>query len=99
MPESHPHGKNARTDTSVVRYLITDNGPAGSVRDEPDVSFDSTDFDISFVSSKHIPRFIVVAIDKGLDADCGSLAVVGNLLMRDADVIKVFQCLSDYYQA
>ena len=93
MPENHPHGKNARTNTLIVRYIITDSGPAGSVHDEADVSFDSADFDISFVSGKHVPRFIVVVIDKGLDADCCSLAVVGNLLIGDAGVIKVFQCL------
>ena len=93
MPESHAHGKDARADTAVVGYLIADNGTAGSIHDEPDVSFDATDFDIGFISSKDTASFVVVMINKRFDTDSGSLAVVGDLLVGNADVIKVFQGL------
>lgn len=90
MPESHTHGKDG-ADTAVVRYLISDDGTAGSIHDKPDISFDTTDFDIRFISSKNTACFVAVIINKGFDTDGGSLTVVGDLLMGDADVIKVFQ--------
>lgn len=31
-------------------------------------------------------------VNKRLDADGGGLAVVGDLLMRDGNVIKIFEC-------
>lgn len=37
--------------------------------------------------------FLGILIHKGLDADGGGLAVVGDLLVGDADVVKVFQSL------
>ena len=86
MAESHPHSKDAGTDTSAVRDLITDNGTACGIHDKPDIRFDSPDFDIGFVSSKNIACFVAVMIDKGLDTDSSSFAVVGDLLVGDADV-------------
>ena len=65
--------------------LIADNGTAGSIHDEPDVSFDAADFDIGFVSSKDTAGFVVVMINKRFDTDSGSLAVVGDLLVGNAD--------------
>ena len=93
MPESHPHGKDTRTDASIVRDLISDNGTACGIHDEPDVSFDTADFDIGFISSENITCLVIIMIDKGFDADGSRFAIVGDLLMGDADVIKVFECL------
>lgn len=93
MLESHAHGKDAGTDAAVVRYLPADNGTAGSIHDEPDVSFDAADFDIGFISSKDTVGFVAVMINKGFGTDSGSLAVVGDLLVGNADVVKVFQSL------
>ena len=90
MPESNSHGENTRTDTSIVRYLITDNGTADSSHDEPDISFYATDLDIGFVSGKRAIDFVVIIVNKRLNADSGSFAVVGDLLVGNADVIKVF---------
>lgn len=45
--------KDAGTDTAVVRDLIAKDGTGHCIHDEPDVSFDSADFDIGFISSKH----------------------------------------------
>lgn len=93
MTESHPHSKDTGTDTSVIGDLVSDNGAACGIHDKPDIRFDSTDFDIGFVSSKNIASFVVVMIDKGFDADSGCFAIVSDLLMGDADVIKVFKRL------
>ena len=40
MTESHTHGKDAGIDTTIVGYLIANDGTAGSIHDKPDVSFD-----------------------------------------------------------
>ena len=94
MTESHPHSKDTGTNTTVIGDLVSDNGTACNVHDEPDVSFDIVDFDIGFVSSKNIACFVVVMVDKGFDTDCSCFAIISDLLMGDADVIKVFECLS-----
>ena len=80
----------------AVGHLVADDGPGGGVHDEPDVGFDAADFDIGFISGKYFPFFVGVLIDKGLDADGGSLAVVGYLLVGDADVVQVFQGLRGF---
>ena len=95
-PEGHAHGKDARADAAAVGHLVADDGPGGGVHDEPDVGFDAADFDIGFISGKYFPFFVGVLIDKGLDADGGSLAVVGYLLVGDADVVQVFQGLRGF---
>ena len=95
-PEGHAHGKDARADAAAVGHLVADDGPGGGVHDEPDVGFDAADFDVGFISGKYFPFFVGVLIDKGLDADGGSLAVVGYLLVGDADVVQVFQGLRGF---
>lgn len=76
----------------IVRYLVTDNGAAGSVHDEPNIRLHITNFDIGFSSGKYTVCFIAIAIDKRLrfDVDSSCLVVVGSLMIRDVDVIKVF---------
>ena len=93
MPECHPHCKDARTYPAIIRYLITDNGTFGGIHDKPDVSFDTTDFDVCFIGSKYLAGSVIVVVYKGLYADRSSFAVVGNLLVLDADAVYVFQCL------
>lgn len=93
MAKSHPHSKDTGTDTSVVRNLVSDNGAACSIHDKPDIGFDTADFNISFIGSKNITSFVIIMIDKGFDTDSSSFAIVSNLLMGDADVIKVFKRL------
>lgn len=72
--KSHPHGKNAMTDTSVVRNLVTNNGACSSIHDESGVGFDATDFDVSYIGSENIPFFVRVAVNKRLNADSSGLA-------------------------
>ena len=92
-PESHAHGKDAGADAPVVRDLVTDDGTGGGIHDEPDKGFDAAYFDVGFISGKHIPFFVRVLVDKGLDADGGGPAVVSDLLVGDGDVIEVFEGL------
>ncbi len=96
--ESHTHGEDAGADTTVIRYLIADDGTGCGIHDEPDVGLDTTDFYVGFISSEDVPFFVGILINKGLDADGGGLAVVGDLLMGDADVIQVFECLGGFSQ-
>ena len=79
--KSHTHGKDAGTDTTVVRHLIADDGTGGSIHDEPDVGFDATDLDVSFVSSEDITFFVRILIYKWLYTDGSGFAVVGDLLV------------------
>ena len=90
---SHTHGEDAGTNATVVGDLIAKNGTCGCIHDQPDVSFDTTDFYVSFVSSEDVIFFVRILVNKGLNADGGGLAVVGDLLMGDIDVIQVFKSL------
>lgn len=91
--ESHAHGEDAGPNSAVVRDLIADDGASGGIHDKPDISFDSSDFDIGLVSSKDRPFLVRILIYKGFHADCGGFTVVGDLLMRDMDIIQVFESL------
>ncbi len=93
VPECHTHCEDTGACAAVIRHLIADDGACCSVHDEPDVVFDATDFDVCLISREHVPFFVGVLVNKGLDADGGSFTVVGDLLVGDADVVKVFQSL------
>lgn len=79
--ESHPHSEDTGADATVVRYLITDDGTACGIHDEPDIGFNATDFNISFIRGEGSPLFVWILVDKRLNADSGGFAVVGNLLV------------------
>ncbi len=79
MPESHTHYKNTGANTAAGGYLVADDETAGSIHDEPDVSFDATNLDIGFISSKNTSGFVVVIVNKGFDTDSCSLTVVDDL--------------------
>ena len=91
--ERHAHGKDTGTDSTVVRDLIADDGPCGSIHDKPDIGFEAPDLDIGFVSSKDRPFFVRKLVYKGFYADCGGFTIVGDLLMGDIDVVQVFKSL------
>ena len=93
VPESHAHCHDAGANAPVIRDPVTNDGAPDSVHNEPDISLDAPDFDVCFIGGKGTSGMVVVVVHKGLDADCGSLAVVGNLLVGDLDVIQVFECL------
>ena len=97
-PEGHAHGEDAGADAPVVRDLVADDGAGRRIHDEPDVGFEAADFDVGLISGEHIPFFVGILIDEGLDADSGSLAVVGDLLVGDGDVVKVFESLRGFPQ-
>ena len=96
MSECHSHCEDAGTDTTVFRYLITDDGTACSVHDKPDVCFDATNFDVGFIGSQYSAGFVIIVVNKRFDTDGGSFTVVGYLLVGDVDVIKVLQCLRGF---
>lgn len=79
--ESHPHSEDTGADATVVRYLITDDGTACGIHDEPDIGFNATDFNISFIRGEGSLLFVWILVDKRLNADSGGFAVVGNLLV------------------
>ena len=66
---------------------------AGSIHDEPDVCFDTTGFYVGFVSSKYFSRLVIVVVNEGFDTDGCCFTVVGYMLVRDADVVEVFESL------
>ena len=90
MSESHAHGKDTGTDTAVIGYLIADDRTAGGIHDEPDVCFDATDFYVGFISSKHFPRLVIVVVNERFYTDGCRFAIVGYLLVGNADVVEVF---------
>lgn len=96
--EGHAHGKDTRADPTVIRHLVTDDGTAGSVHDEPNIGFDAADLDVGFIGNKSLPFAIGILIDEGFDADSRSLTVVSDLLMGDLNVIKIFEGLAGFAQ-
>ena len=50
--KGHAHGKDTRANSTVIGHLITDDGTAGSIHDQPDVGFDAADFDVGFIGHK-----------------------------------------------
>lgn len=91
LTESHTHGKDAGADTAVVRDLIAKDGTGYCIHDEPDVSFDPADFDIGFIGNKGGSGFVIIVVNERLDDEGGSPGVVGDLLVGDPDVVKVFE--------
>lgn len=93
MPESHAHNKDAGTGTTVIGYLITDDGSCCGIQDEPDVGLDVPDLDVSFIGGESAADTVIVVVNERLDTDGGSLTIVDDLLMEDEDDVKVFQGL------
>ena len=93
LAESHAHGKDTGTDTPVVRDLIAKDRTGYCIHDEPDVSFDPADFDVSFIGNEGGSAFIVIVVNERLDDKGGSPGIVGNLLVGDPDVVKIFESL------
>ena len=56
-------------------------GTFGSIHDEPDISFYTTDFDVGFISSKYLASSVVIVDNKGFDTHSGGFAVVSNALV------------------
>ena len=81
MFKCHTHCHYAGTNTPVIRDLITNDGTSGCIHNEPDISFDTTDFDIGFVSSKYSSGIVVIVVDKRFYTDSSGFEVVCNLLM------------------
>ena len=98
LTESHAHSKDAGTYPAVIRDLIAKNGAGYRIHDEPDVSFDPADFDIGFIGNKGGSGFVIIVVNERLDDKGGSPGVVGDLLVGDPDVVKVFKSLGGLAQ-
>lgn len=96
--ESHTHGQDAGADTTIIGYLVADNGTGCSIHDKPDVCFETADFYVGFIGSKDSSFFVRILVNKGLDAAGSGLTVVGDLLLGDTDVIQIFECLRGFAQ-
>lgn len=87
MLESHTHRENTRANTTIVRYLIANDGAFGSIHDEPDVAFYPTDLYVGFISGEYITYLIVIVVYERFHAYGCGFQIVGNLLMRDLDAM------------
>ena len=77
----------------VVGYPVTDNGTFCCIHNKPDISFDTSDFDVGFISSEDLILFVGVLIHERFYTDGCSFAVVGYALVGDENVMDVFQGL------
>ena len=98
LTESHAHSKDAGTYPAVVRDLIAKNGAGYRIHDEPDVSFDPADFDIGFIGDKGGSGLILIVVNERLDDEGGSPGIIGDLLVGDPDVVKIFESLRSLAQ-
>lgn len=85
MAEGHFHIEDAGADTMGIRYLVANDSASGCIHNEPDICLDATDLDISLISSINVSGTIVIVINKGFNADGGSLAVIRDLLVGNGD--------------
>ena len=90
--------KTAGTYPAVIRDLIAKNGAGYRIHDEPDVSFDPADFDIGFIGDKGGSGLVIIVVNERLDDKGGSPGIVGNLLVGDPDVVKIFESLRGFAQ-
>lgn len=98
LTESHAHSKDAGTYPAVVRDLIAKNGAGYRIHDEPDVSFDPADVDIGFIGDKGGSGLILIVVNERLDDEGGSPGIIGDLLVGDPDVVKIFESLRSLAQ-
>ena len=93
MLQSHTHGQDACADAAIGRDAVTEDGTGYRIHDEPDKSLFTFDLDVGFITD-HVGRgAIVIGVNKGLDdKGCGP-GIVGDLLVRDADTIKIVHSL------
>ena len=98
LTESHAHSKDAGTYPAVVRDLIAKNGAGYRIHDEPDVYFDPADFDIGFIGDKGGSGLILIVVNERLDDEGGSPGIIGDLLVGDPDVVKIFESLRSLAQ-
>lgn len=98
LTESHAHSKDAGTYPAVVRDLIAKNGAGYRIHDEPDVSFDPADFDIGFIGDKGGSGLVLIVVNERLDDEGGSPGIIGDLLVGDPDVVKIFESLRSLAQ-
>ena len=59
MFKGHSHCENAWTYAAIIRNLISDDGSFGCIHDKPDITFDTSEFDVSFISGKYIFDIVV----------------------------------------
>lgn len=97
-PESHTHGKDTGADTVVVAYLVAIDAAGSRIHDKPDIGFNAAYFNVGFIGGKYAASFVWVLDHKGFYADGGSFTVVGDLLVGNADVVQVFECLRCFTQ-
>ena len=98
MLESHAHRHNAGADATVIRYLIADYSSGYRINDQPDITFDAVDFDISLISSKGGSFLVRIGIDKGLDTDGSCFTVVSDHLVGYGDAVDILQSLRSLTQ-
>lgn len=63
------------------------------IHNELDVCFDTSDFNVGFIRGKDFTWLVIVVVNKGFNADGCCFTVVGYLLVRNVDVVEVFECL------
>ncbi len=97
-PESHTHGKDTGADTAVVAYLVANDAAGSRIHDKPDIGFNAAYFNVGFIGGKYAAPFVWILVHKGLYADGGSFTVVGDLLVGNADVVQIFECLRCFTQ-
>lgn len=98
LTESHAHSKDAGADAAVVRDLIAKDRTGYRIHDEPEVSFDPADFDIGLIGDKGGTGLVIIVVNERLDDEGGSSGVVGDLLVGDPDVVKVFESMGSLAQ-
>lgn len=91
--KGHAYGEDTGTWLSGSGYLISENRARDFVHDEPDIGFNATDFNVSFIGSQFIGWIIVIRIHKRTDDDSSCLSIVVADTFMDTEVFSVFDRL------
>ena len=83
------HGEYTGSDTAILGTPVAKDGALESIHDEPDIAFLALDLDVGLISGEITGRLVIVVVYEGLDQHGGSLAVIGDLLVRDLYAVHI----------
>ena len=82
-------GKDSRVSVTVFADAVREYNFFDGVKEKEDIVPNAFYLDVSFVTAERIGEFIREVVDKRLDPEGYGVAVVGDGLMRNLDVVNV----------
>ncbi len=91
--KSDAQGKDKGADIPGGGDLIAEDRAGNFIHDEPDISFDAADLDISLISDKLVGGLVIIGIHEWADDDRGRFRIVIDHCVGDIDPMDLFHGL------